>query len=428
MALIGVLCAVHPRSDLPARPKASLQAGGISLVERALRQLQAIGAMRVFVLVEREGGMIPPPLPTKWRDMEITLVSRALDLVTHIDDADQVLVIEEGVLVDGRLIEAAQSNLSRQALVVWAANSRNGVRATRIDPTYSFASVLKTSGYIVRTIAKGLGDWDLEQTLIRQVAAQVDTVLLPVDGIITYDKDLCRVDPILWQPISSVADEEVVTDELIAASQKACLDWPAAFIYAPLHKVILKLLVSYNLRGIYITFGMYMLGMAATGLFMTGRLRLAFVISLMFSLLIGMDDAMSKVRTESLRWKQHHDIVVKTIEYSWYSALAYNLSWVNGTATPWALAVIIVIVSVSRDYLATLFREMTGSTRAELDVTSRHSKLVEASLNVNIWTLLPFAVLEYWYAGLLFLSVYGTITFFWAQFRLLIGVRAFLKG
>ncbi len=428
MALIGVFCAVHPRSDLPAHPKAGLQAGGISLLIRGLRQLQALGATKALVLVEKEGGFIPPKLLLKWRGMEIIPVNRALDMVTRLDDADQVLMIEEGVLVDERLVALACASPARQAMVVWQATSTHGVRASRIDPTYSFASVLKTTGNMVRTIAKGLGEWDLEQTLIRQVAAQVDTALIMANDIDVYNKHLSRSAPLLWQPVSSAADEEVIADDLIASVQKAGQDWPSTLIHVPFEKLVLKGLLRQNLNMDYCAGTILCLGIISMLLFAAGWPRLGLIGALCFGLSIPVQLNIASIRVETIKWHEKFDTALKIIEFGWWLALAYYLHRANGIAGPWAIAAIIIIVSVSKDFLDTVFKELTGTCLAVSSQLDKQVRIFEGSRIVYLWCLVPFSIAEFWNAGLIFIAIYATLTFFWAQFRFLIHFRQFLRA
>ncbi len=432
MALIGVLCAVHPRSDLPAHPKAGLQAGGISLLMRGLRQLQTLGATKALVLIEKEGGLIQPALPSKWRGMDIIPVIRAIDLVTRLDDADEIIMIEEGVLVDARLVSHARMHPARQAMMVWEATSKNGVRASRIDPTYSFASVLKTSGNMVRTIAKGLGDWDMEQTLIRQVAAQVDTALVVANDINTYDATALHAVPLhavplLWQPVSSAADEEVIADDLIASLHKTGQDWSTTFIHAPFEKFVMKGLLKQNFNMDYCAGAILGLGIISVCLVAVGWPRLALVLAIGFGMVTGIQQTIARLRIQIINWHKGFEIAVNIIAVSWCLALAYYVAKNSGTTTSWAIAVIIIIVSTSKGFLDKIFKELTGNRLSVFSPLDRQMKLFEGTCTVYLWCLIPFAIGAFWYWGIIFVAIYATLTFFWAQFRFLVNFREFLR-
>ena len=428
MAVIAVLSATHPRSDLPAHPRAGLQAGGVSLLVRALRQVQLAGAERAFVLTDPGSGIGAPPVPSQWRGMTVTAVTRALDLSTHVDDGDQVLLVEEGVLVDQRLVMAVRASPGRNALAVWPASSRCGVRASRIDSANSFASVLKASGHMLRAVAKGLGDWDLEQTLIRQVAAQVDTELVLAEGIDVQSAGDHRAAPLLWQPVSAAADEAVIADDLVAAAQEHGRDWPSRFVHPLLATSVLRLLVPTGATPNLIVGGVSGLGLLATTLFAAGWPGPALASAMIFGVMAGLPATLADVRTDHGRWPQSAHLIYKIIEFSWYLALAFWLSGSTHGPGPWALAVLIIVATLSTDFLHETYRRLTASSLDESGQPERRGRLLGSGRNTNVWMLLPFAVAQIWYAGLAVLAIYGCLTLFWAQFRFFIRLGEFGSG
>jgi 1L-myo-inositol 1-phosphate cytidylyltransferase / CDP-L-myo-inositol myo-inositolphosphotransferase len=201
MAYIAVITALQPRSDLPAHPRASLEVGGMTLLERNICLLRAAGAQTIYVLTDDQFAVLAPLVSKFDKAKDIKFISSALDLTNNLADEDSIMILDEGVLLDERLVVAIAAKDEPHCIAVFASRAPEYERAVRIDPQYSFASILKAPGKAVRDVCRGLGDWDFVHTMLRAAAAHPSVQMLEVHSLGTYVEAQRRTRPNLWQPM-----------------------------------------------------------------------------------------------------------------------------------------------------------------------------------------------------------------------------------
>ena len=223
MPVVAILTAVQPRSDLPALPRAALQAGGISLIERQARQLRRVGVSSLFIIAD-PALLLDASVRRRLEALrDMVVVASALELVAQLADDDVVVMVQEGGLVDQRILAAILGCKEVQALATFPPEAPQFSASTRIDARHGFAAVLKADGETVRHVCRGLGDWDLMHTLLRAIAAEAE--LVDAASLETPR------DPLQWQFASAGADEPnlqaMLLDTQMARSQTALASWIA---------------------------------------------------------------------------------------------------------------------------------------------------------------------------------------------------------
>jgi hypothetical protein len=236
MAQIALLTALQPRADLPALPRALLQAGGVSLLERTICLLRARGINDILLLTDPAMDHAASELASMSARYKIKSVARALDLVNELDDDHAVLLIQEGLLLDHQIIDACLHATEEEAITVFPEGTAQFAMASRLDPRHAFAGVLKTQGEALRHICRGLGDWDLLQTMLRAMAAEARLVVVVPSS------------SLLWQQASAASDEANLLDLVVDNDSHQRGAGPVAKLFAPLSRLVSRLLLPRGVR------------------------------------------------------------------------------------------------------------------------------------------------------------------------------------
>jgi 1L-myo-inositol 1-phosphate cytidylyltransferase / CDP-L-myo-inositol myo-inositolphosphotransferase len=420
-----VITALQPRADLPAHPRASLEAGGIMLLERNVRLLRQAGAQTVYILTDDQFAVLAPLVSTLGKAQDIKLIDNAIELTNALSDDDNILVLDEGVLLDERLIIAVATDDAPCVIAVFPSLAPEHERAVRIDPEFSFASVLKAPGKMVRDVCRGLGDWDFVHTLLRGVAAQPDITMLPVSQVDTYVDDLRRQLPIIWQPMRSAADQPVALERLLEAAQPHVLDWPARFIHPLLESSLARLVLPTAVGAPLVIFTATLLGLIAAGCFATGWLWPGLLLIILASPLEGLAAKLSRIRVEQGLMQRFGSGLSLMTELACYAGLAWYFSMKLALSAAWPM---LLLVSLSR--LAAMAQQhfhyrFTGRPLDDAGPLDRKIRLFASHKHTHFWAMLPFAATNLWWVGYKFIAFCAVLTFFLAQLRSFIWLKKF---
>lgn len=343
-----------PDQDLPA--PLAIRIAGITIAERQRRQLLRLGADSVTEY-ERGGGLGRGP----------------------------VLLIEAGLIADERLItaflyEAQTRSWSHRALVAIGPDGEVGGLAWL--PSGSMGA-----------------DWE-------QLRRDADC--FDLSGVDTYSPERRRDVPLIWQRPHDADSASKAAGELLAAAQKGCLDWPARFIHPPIENAVVRLLWPTPVTPNFMSIVAFLLGLYAAWSFATGALWTGLLIALAVGPIDGIDGKLARSRLEFSPWGDLEHVGDKIVEYAWFAGLAAAL----GTGTAWALAALIVCTALAEALLGEFYRRLTGTQLDDAGRFERAYRLVSGRRNTFFWSLLPFAWLDAWGAGLVAIAVYATVNFF----------------
>lgn len=416
MGLIALLFAYHGASG-DAEPHASIRVGGVRLIERQIRQARSAGAERVLILAER----MPPGLAAgldeaRRRDSAVEVVRAPSSLVGQIAPTDRVLVLDEGLVIDERAIEAVLAEDGESVISTWPAGAAPA-GAERLDSTTFAAGLAVYPGRLVREVAANLGEWDLQGTLLRAAETESSGRRFSLAQIDDYAPARRRRVPLTWAKLTDSGSADSVTDTLLAASQKGCLDWPARFIHPPVENALVRLLLPTKVTPNMVTVGVILLGLIAALAFTKGWLWLGLLLALVTGPLDGVDGKLARTKLEFSRWGDLEHVADKVIEYLWYLCLASYFSSEQASDGPWAVAALIILFALAEAVQGEFFRRFTGAQLDDASEFERRFRLVSGRRNTFFWTLLPFAIFGAWYAGFVMIAVYSVVTFFVMQVR-----------
>jgi phosphatidylglycerophosphate synthase len=269
-------------------------------------------------------------------------------------------------------------------------------------------------------VADSLGDWELTGTLVR-AAVEAGAARLPVAGLPLYAANRRREVPMTWARPTDEAACRAATDTLLAAAQKGCLDWPARFLHPPVENALVRLLLPTAVTPNLVTLLTAVLGFVAMWFFATGKPGWALALVLVVGPLDGVDGKLARTRHEFSRWGDLEHVLDKVLEYGWFLALGGWLAQTHGVAA-WLAAAGIIVFALTEAASGEFFRRFSGRQLDDWGPFERRFRLVGGRRNTFFWSLLPFALLDAWWAGLLMILVYAAVTFAISHWRLLLAI------
>ena len=407
-------------------PAGLLDVGGISLLERQVRQALKAGAAQVVLVA----AALPEALGLRLaQDARVVRVATAEGAAERIGcdrhpDAG-VLLLAPGLLLDERLAAAVVRGDAEQRapiLLVFVADPPSG--AERIDSQAHWAGAALMPAALVRETLAGLGEWELSGTLLR-AAVGAGAAHVSVESLPLYAPARRRLAPMLWARPADANDARKATEQVLAAAQKGCLDWPARWIHPPIENQIVRWLLPTPVTPNMVTGLTAVLGVAAAALFAMGQLWAGLLLVLLIGPLDGVDGKLARTRHEFSRWGDLEHVLDKAMEYAWYLALGIWFARTGHGLAAWLAAAGIIIFALSEALKGEYFRRFTGRQLDDWGVFERRFRLVAGRRNTFFWTLVPFAILGAWWPGFLVILLYAAITFAVAEWRFLVALKAY---
>lgn len=437
MITVALIFVDQTASDT-GQSRSLLTVGGLSVIERQLRQLNSLGIEKVYVVSFSIRELIEKSLRhAKAVPSDIEILSPHEFHPEALWQAEEkLLLIEEGVILDKRIFTAAIGSSSSQErrLVVFPGNAVMagkglGLKLQAADQDYLFASAARVWGHDIK---RAFTDADFMKSPLKSVLKAAilsgPVELVDVTQLSTYITDRRRNVDILWRPVSTYQETKKATAAVIEATQKGALDWPAKYIHPYLEDVLVKLLcllpVTPNMITALTTLG----GIAVAWLFASGHLAFGLMGALLVGVLDGVDGKLARTKLESTKIGELEHVLDKIIEYSWYFAIAWYLAQSQNDGLMWVLvAFIISLFSVAEAVQGEFFRRMTGRQLDDAGSFERAFRLIGARRNTQFWLLVPFGLYHAWAVGFITLSFYTVVTFFVAQARFMLRTREYVS-
>lgn len=389
-----------------AKDTEPLVVGGITVLERQTRQLRRAGVDAVLAVDVVPLTVLPDG---------VEAVSAAQLVSMLVDDA-RVIAIAAGLVIDDRAIAAMLAE-PVPALLVCKADAPGAVCIERLDMAAVAAGILTLTGAAVRRQAASLGEWNLESTLLRATAADPATQRVDFLALPTYAEARRRHAPLLWAQPRSEIEARKVGQDLIAAAQKGCLDWPARFLHPWPENLLVRWLAPTRVTPNMVTLATGLLGIVAGFAFATGELGLGLMLALIIGPLDGVDGKLARTRNEYSRWGDLEHVLDKLLEYGWYLCIAWHFASARGSALPWAVAALIILPAIAEAVQGEFFRRLTGAQLDDAGDFERRIRLVAGRRNTFMWTWAIFAIFGLWFAGFVALAIYSILTTAVAQWR-----------
>ncbi len=434
----ALIFADSPSDDSADLPRSLLTVGGISLLERQLRQLKNAGVEEVRIysrnypemLHDRASSftMVPPV---------VSVQDAAAPAQSQWDQAENLLVLEEGVLIDDRVIEALAEAAKTPALALFpprtvAYGQACGQNVTVDGGEHLFASVALVPGkFLTRALAAAARGEKPLSAILEAAAASRAVTILDVGALDLYIPDRRRQVGLLWRPVTAAAECRRATSVILGMAQKGTLDWPARWIHPTFENLLVTALLGTPVTPNAVSLLTGVLGFYATYLFATGQMGWALLGALIVGVLDGVDGKLARVKMMATKLGQMEHILDKMVEYSWYIAIAAFLAATGevdgngGDSAPWVLALLMIAFAWAEVVQGEFYRRITGRQLDDAGDLERGLRLITARRNTIMWGLVPFALTESWLVGLWVMGIYTMVTFFVAQWRFIVRLRAY---
>ena len=389
----------------PAEPPLTpLTVAGIEPIERQMRQVRCARATRVYILDNQQS----------YGDGSVNLDNPAM-LGPRLSDADAVLVLAAGVVVDDRIIDAiitvaaAHSDGAAIVIATWPAlGAPRGVE--RIDALTFAAGVAVYPALLVRRLAARLGHWDLHSALLRAALCEAGCQRIDLADLALNTAAGQQRSPLTYASVTSPESAAAATAMVFAATARRRFDAPGRYLYPPIEHVLLRWLGPTRMppQALAVVVSVIaLLGAAAFGYGWPWT-------GLALALLIGPLEAIPGrlVRARALRWPSPgwpiHTVV---ISYGWWLGLAAALVPVRGNGGPLAVAALILLAQLTTASEAQATPRFRGEDPGPADAIDSRVVLLAATRDSLTLLLVPFAFAGQWYLGLIALAVYSVASF-----------------
>jgi len=387
---LAALIAGYQEAEPPEEGlRATLPLAGRTVLERQARLAASAGAAPIIVFVER----VPPELLAaidrlRSEGVTVKLARSALEAAEAVHPEDRLLLMADGFIADeahvGRLLDAgANALLTVPDLGV-------DDRFERIDAQSRWAGLALITGQTLKQTAAMLQDWDLQSTLLRR-AVQSGARQFSVRGeggeahftIATSRADLAAVEKQILESVIARRDSWV-SRYLLAPAEQAATRYLMPTIVMPHWLRILSLLLTGGAAVLFVNDWLW-----------TGGLLL-----LLSTPLDDIADRLSMLRMQSTNEESWLAYLLPVAAGGALLALGHSLSAVDG----WGCIVLAVttLAFIGALWIEVGDREISG-------------KIFLAERKGMIWIMLPFGLTQSWLPGLLALTLYAMVSFFWAQ-------------
>jgi phosphatidylglycerophosphate synthase len=405
-----------------AVPPGLFRVAGRTIVERQARQVLRAGAREVVLLGCDGDAFLARRLS---RLGPVTLLPAGARLSARLADADQLLVVEPGTILDERILDAVAASPDGPALAVWSLSPPDG--AERIDSVRHWASVARLPGRDAAAALTANPSWEPAATLMRTAAA-AGAQVVEVGEIPLYAEGRRREVPILWARPATADGIARVEKDILAAAQKGCLDWPARFLHPPVENLLVRLLWPTAVTPNMVTGLTAILGLAAGLLILAGQLGWALALILLIGPLDGVDGKLARTRIEFSRYGDLEHVLDKVMEYGWFLGLAAWFAHQGHGLAAWLAGLGIILFALVEAGQGEWFRRITGRQLDDWGPFERRFRLVGGRRNTFFWSLLPFAAFDQWWPGLVMILGYAFLTWAVHEWRFLLALTGYLRA
>jgi hypothetical protein len=389
VTLAAVIAAYHEAEEPGAGLRATLPLAGRTVLERQVRLAAAAGAEPVVIAVER----VPPELLAaidrlRAEGLKLVVARSAAEAADSVHPGDRLLLVADG-LVAGETHIARLLSLDGHAILT-VPDVRVDDRYERIDAYSRWAGLALIDGETLKRTAAMLRDWDLQSTLLRR-AVQSGARQIAVRGEPADDQ------LVVAERSEDLAELQARIFEGATGRRR---DLVSRYLLAPLEQAATRLLMPTSVSTNALSLGAALLTALALLGFARGWLWLGMPLLLAATPLDGICERLAALRLQDGEGPSWWSYILPTLSAAALLALAYNLAADNG----WTYVAIAVSTIAFALALA-----------IEVDGREVPGRVWLAERKGMAWLLLPFAVMQWWGAGLGLLAAYAAGSFFWAQ-------------
>ena len=346
--------------DATANPLRSV--GGITLLERLLRQLSELETVESILVLKPAALSLPAPSTRVRKHVSYHDASGAnawemmRDARAHLHD--RFIVVAADLLVDERLL----AWLSVQTADVML-SPREGDRPAT-------AALLR---------AESLEAPGAEAARIKVVAA---------DSLPAYWESMHGEVPIHLRRIASERDAEDGWRILLDYIQRRTLELPARYFDPFFENLIVRRLAPTAITANQVTLITTVLGFAVAGLYLTGWLRLGVLLAIFVEVLDGVDGKLARITRTTSKAGEYEHILDFFYENSWWLALGRFLSR-HGSPSAWTAAILMVAFDLTDNIVYSIADVKWHRSVDNATPFLSRFRLIAGRRNIYTWIFLP---------------------------------------
>ncbi len=400
---------------------------GLSIFARQMKQLKALGVDELHVITDWFTQEFEKEIESCSKRPEKIFLHNTKDapikLLEHNNEGNCWFLIEEGVLIDERIIaHVAEFPAPTVVSLIGPhdfldARTAHGIPLQTEDQEGFFGSVAKLSSQTLAANVRKLNSLDGLTGALKAITRADDCQVAPLTEIPLYIPNRRREVDLVWFPVIRREDSDKGADILLDFTQKGTLDWPAWYIHRHIENFIVKHISKLPVTPNQVTVATGILGFYIMYLFVNGHMMPGLIGAYVVGILDGVDGKLARVKMMQTKIGELEHILDKIVEYGWYLAIAAYLSSLNGEA-PYVMAGALILFHLADEVQSEFFRRMTNLQICDTGSFDKKFRLIGGRRNTQLWALLPFALFDQWYIGFMFICIYGIATFFVHQLRI----------
>lgn len=345
--------------------------GGLTLLERLLRQLSRTEGIERITVVAARG--VPLPKPSDRVRCPVTFV---------ISDGKHPwgMVAEVAPSLGGRLLVVAADLLVDQRL---------------------FDGLVQNEGNAVVAPGKGspaalLGAVDAAALIDAVDAPPPGSRTVRIDSLDTYVRKQRGHVPIHLLRVTSASETEGAWQALLDHIEKRTKDLPATYFDPPLENFLVRLVAPTAITPNQVTLATGVLGFFVAWMFLNGWLLSGILLAIFVEVLDGVDGKLARLKLMTSKVGELEHVLDFFYENSWYLALGAYFA-ASGVPWAWGAAWIICVADVADNLSYVYFARRVGGAEwhdylPSLDDDSpflRRFRMIAGRRNIYVWMMLP---------------------------------------
>ncbi len=346
-------------SDATANPLRAV--GGISLLERLLRQLSELETVECIVILKPRELSLPPPSKRVCKDVICHDASGG--------DAWEMMRDARAHLRE-RFIVVAADLLIDQRLLAWlTAQTTDVMLSSRTGEPPETAAFLR---------AKSLDAPSAGAARINVVAA----ASLPA-----YWEAMHGEVPFHLRRIATERDAEEAWQILLDYIQRRTLELPARYFDPFFENLLIRRLAPTAITANQVTLATTVLGFVVAALYFTGWLRVGVLLAIFVEVLDGVDGKLARITRTTSKAGEYEHILDFFYENSWWLALGFFLR--NASKFAWLAAILMVAFDLIDNIVYAIADVRWGRSVDNASLFLSRFRLVAGRRNIYSWLFLP---------------------------------------
>ena len=376
---------------IAGRAAVTVKLCGLSLLERALRTLQASGFSHATVLTDNEKlvSEASRSFSPQWTKIARTFSTRPSGPITSDQlaavwpaDHNELLILRGNHVFDPRLLRLLERQRAPVAMV-------DSAVPPKFHPLVLSAPMTKRGRFCGAALLSR--DWvsGHHGVLEDSICTALDDGSLDSFDVATqawYSPELHRDLRAYWFPAPTAAHKNLAEEVILDAGQKGTLDIPA-LVHAPIETFIVGKLCKTPVTPNQLTVFCNVVAWGATVLFATGRLEAAIGVALAVGVLDGLDGKLARVKLETSQAGKLEHLFDVVFENSWWIALAWHLHASGKLPAAFSYLGLLLGAEILNALARTSIVRRFRKSMAELGPFDRLFRLVSGRRNIYVWIL-----------------------------------------